>query len=148
MTLCCTTHTHTPTTIIQVCEVQSDKANVEITSRFAGVVATVHHKVGDMAQVRLQHTLTHTCTYIYIYMELSRRVTTRLGTWLRCVRRVCVCVCVLVPCRSLSLCMTTMLASHTQYTHAHKHTHTNMCIYSQTLSPFTHTRTHTRLVSP
>ena len=34
-----------------VCEVQSDKATVEITSRYDGVVANVHYKVGEMAKV-------------------------------------------------------------------------------------------------
>lgn len=32
-------------------EVQSDKATVEITSRYSGVVKKLHHKVGDMAKV-------------------------------------------------------------------------------------------------
>eukprot|EP01080_Neovahlkampfia_damariscottae_P000122 gene122-4368_t len=35
----------------KVAEVQSDKANVEITSRYSGVITKVHHKVGDIAQV-------------------------------------------------------------------------------------------------
>lgn len=34
-----------------LCEVSSDKANVEITSRYAGVVQKLHHDVGDMAPV-------------------------------------------------------------------------------------------------
>mmetsp|Transcript_1899 Transcript_1899/g.6786 ORF Transcript_1899/g.6786 Transcript_1899/m.6786 type:complete len:531 (-) Transcript_1899:51-1643(-) len=34
-----------------LCEVSSDKATVEITSRYAGVVKQVHHAVGDMAAV-------------------------------------------------------------------------------------------------
>ncbi|KAK0628437.1 2-oxoacid dehydrogenases acyltransferase-domain-containing protein [Bombardia bombarda] len=34
-----------------LCEVQSDKASVEITSRFAGVVKTLHYEAGDMAKV-------------------------------------------------------------------------------------------------
>ncbi|RKP09418.1 2-oxoacid dehydrogenases acyltransferase-domain-containing protein [Thamnocephalis sphaerospora] len=35
----------------KICEVQSDKATVEITSRYDGVVKTLHYNVGDMAQV-------------------------------------------------------------------------------------------------
>eukprot|EP01094_Clydonella_sp_ATCC50884_P015610 TRINITY_DN26216_c0_g1_i1.p1 TRINITY_DN26216_c0_g1~~TRINITY_DN26216_c0_g1_i1.p1 ORF type:complete len:521 (-),score=150.38 TRINITY_DN26216_c0_g1_i1:205-1767(-) len=34
-----------------LCEVQSDKATVEITSRYEGVVEKVHYEVGDMAKV-------------------------------------------------------------------------------------------------
>ncbi|CAM9326563.1 unnamed protein product [Scytosiphon promiscuus] len=34
----------------KLCEVQSDKANVEITSRYDGVVRRVHWSVGDMVQ--------------------------------------------------------------------------------------------------
>lgn len=34
-----------------LCEVQSDKASVEITSRFAGVVKNLHYEAGDMARV-------------------------------------------------------------------------------------------------
>lgn len=34
-----------------LCEVQSDKASVEITSRFAGVVKSLHYEAGDMARV-------------------------------------------------------------------------------------------------
>ncbi|KAF1334841.1 Lipoamide acyltransferase component of branched-chain alpha-keto acid dehydrogenase complex, partial [Globisporangium splendens] len=34
-----------------VCEVQSDKATVEITSRYDGVVKKVHYKLGEMAKV-------------------------------------------------------------------------------------------------
>ncbi|CAN0379460.1 unnamed protein product, partial [Ectocarpus fasciculatus] len=34
----------------KLCEVQSDKANVEITSRYDGVVRKVHWNVGDMVQ--------------------------------------------------------------------------------------------------
>ncbi|KXS22440.1 hypothetical protein M427DRAFT_50763 [Gonapodya prolifera JEL478] len=35
----------------KLCEVQSDKATVEITSRYDGVVKKLHHKVGEMAKV-------------------------------------------------------------------------------------------------
>lgn len=34
-----------------LCEVQSDKATVEITSRFAGVVKKLHYEAGEMAKV-------------------------------------------------------------------------------------------------
>src|SRR5947199_7112371 len=35
----------------KICEVQSDKASVEITSRFTGTVKKLHYKVGEMAKV-------------------------------------------------------------------------------------------------
>jgi len=35
----------------KICEVQSDKANVEITSRYQGVVKTLMYSVGDLARV-------------------------------------------------------------------------------------------------
>jgi hypothetical protein len=35
----------------KLCEVQSDKATVEITSRFEGTVLNVHHNVGDIVKV-------------------------------------------------------------------------------------------------
>ncbi|GBF99987.1 hypothetical protein Rsub_12714 [Raphidocelis subcapitata] len=35
----------------RVCEVQSDKASVEITSRYTGRVARLHHAAGDMVKV-------------------------------------------------------------------------------------------------
>lgn len=35
----------------RVCEVQSDKASIEITSRYAGRIARVHHPVGSMVKV-------------------------------------------------------------------------------------------------
>ena len=35
----------------KVCEVQSDKANVEITSRYDGVVTQLHCELGKMAKV-------------------------------------------------------------------------------------------------
>lgn len=35
----------------KVCEVQSDKANVEITSRFDGIIKQLHYKPGDLAKV-------------------------------------------------------------------------------------------------
>ena len=34
-----------------ICEVQSDKATVEITSRYDGVITKVHYEVGELAQV-------------------------------------------------------------------------------------------------
>lgn len=41
----------------KVCEVQSDKATVEITSRFGGVVARVYSKEGDVVKVCDSHSL-------------------------------------------------------------------------------------------
>ncbi|KAJ3290889.1 hypothetical protein HK104_006472 [Borealophlyctis nickersoniae] len=35
----------------KICEVQSDKAAVEITSRYDGVIAALHYKAGDVAKV-------------------------------------------------------------------------------------------------
>lgn len=35
----------------KLCEVQSDKASVEITSRFSGVIKKLHYDAGEMAQV-------------------------------------------------------------------------------------------------
>ncbi len=40
----------------KICEVQSDKAAVEITSRYAGMIKKLHHSVGDIVQV---HTVLH-----------------------------------------------------------------------------------------
>lgn len=34
-----------------ICEVQSDKASVEITSRYSGVIKALHYEVGQMASV-------------------------------------------------------------------------------------------------
>ena len=34
-----------------ICEVQSDKATVEITSRYDGVITKIHYEVGELAQV-------------------------------------------------------------------------------------------------
>ncbi|KAE8223195.1 hypothetical protein CF326_g8236 [Tilletia indica] len=34
-----------------ICEVQSDKATVEITSRYAGIISSLTHKVGDIVKV-------------------------------------------------------------------------------------------------
>jgi 2-oxoisovalerate dehydrogenase E2 component (dihydrolipoyl transacylase) len=36
----------------RVCEVQSDKATVEITSRYEGVISKMYHKEGDIVKVR------------------------------------------------------------------------------------------------
>ena len=36
----------------KICEVQSDKAAVEITSRYAGTIKKLHHSTGDVVQVQ------------------------------------------------------------------------------------------------
>ena len=36
----------------KICEVQSDKAAVEITSRYAGVIKQLYHSPGDVVQVQ------------------------------------------------------------------------------------------------
>ena len=36
----------------QICEVQSDKAAVEITSQYPGVINKLHHEPGSMVQVQ------------------------------------------------------------------------------------------------
>jgi 2-oxoisovalerate dehydrogenase E2 component (dihydrolipoyl transacylase) len=36
----------------RICEVQSDKATVEITSRFDGQITKVHYTEGDIVKVR------------------------------------------------------------------------------------------------
>ena len=35
----------------KLCEVQSDKATVEITSRYSGKITRLHHKTGDVVKV-------------------------------------------------------------------------------------------------
>jgi 2-oxoisovalerate dehydrogenase E2 component (dihydrolipoyl transacylase) len=41
----------------RICEVQSDKATVEITSRYDGVVSAIHHNVGDIVKVQRDNRL-------------------------------------------------------------------------------------------
>ena len=48
----------------KICEVQSDKAAVEITSRYAGMIKKLHHTVGDIVQV-------HTVLHCMLFMLLS-----------------------------------------------------------------------------
>lgn len=54
----------------KVAQVQSDKASVEITSRYDGVVKKLHYKVGDMAQVRSTRTI-FSCSYSYIHVYIN-----------------------------------------------------------------------------
>ncbi len=35
----------------RICEVQSDKATVEVTSRYTGKIRKIHHKEGDIVKV-------------------------------------------------------------------------------------------------
>ena len=35
----------------KVCEVQSDKASIEITSRYTGRIVKLHHQQGDIVKV-------------------------------------------------------------------------------------------------
>lgn len=35
----------------ELCQVQSDKASVDITSRYAGIIRRLHHSPGDMVKV-------------------------------------------------------------------------------------------------
>ena len=37
----------------RICEVQSDKATVEITSRYDGIITTVYHEEGSIVKVRV-----------------------------------------------------------------------------------------------
>jgi 2-oxoisovalerate dehydrogenase E2 component (dihydrolipoyl transacylase) len=39
----------------QLCEVQSDKATIEITSRFKGTVHQIHFAPGDIVKVALDY---------------------------------------------------------------------------------------------
>lgn len=41
----------------RICEVQSDKATVEITSRYDGVITTVYHEEGSIVKVRISSLL-------------------------------------------------------------------------------------------
>ena len=52
----------------KICEVQSDKAAVEITSRYAGTIKKLHHTVGDIVQV---HTLLHCILFMLLSHKLS-----------------------------------------------------------------------------
>ena len=50
----------------KLCEVQSDKATIEITSRYKGMVVRLHHAKGDIVKVgntaqRLQVPLAFSC---------------------------------------------------------------------------------------
>jgi 2-oxoisovalerate dehydrogenase E2 component (dihydrolipoyl transacylase) len=37
----------------RICEVQSDKATVEITSRYDGIISAVHHEEGSIVKVTI-----------------------------------------------------------------------------------------------
>lgn len=51
----------------RICEVQSDKATVEITSRYDGVIASVYHDEGSIVKVIFQSLLPFLCRYFYDY---------------------------------------------------------------------------------
>lgn len=38
-----------------ICEVQSDKASIEITSRYTGTIVKIHHHKGDIVKVGSDH---------------------------------------------------------------------------------------------
>ena len=74
----------------KICEVQSDKATVEITSRYHGKIARLHYGVGDMAkvgQVRARCIMAN-CGKLHLrgplswsHLALCRSGSPRTGTW-------------------------------------------------------------------
>lgn len=55
-----------------LCEVQSDKATIEITSRFKGKVALLSHSPGDIIKVRPSQIFkTHTLAYDRLDFSIS-----------------------------------------------------------------------------
>ena len=52
----------------RLCEVQSDKANVEITSRYDGIITAVHHAEGNIVKV---------CVFIRMCLFFSELI----GNW-------------------------------------------------------------------
>lgn len=69
---CCTQEGDVIRSFDRVCEVQSDKATVEITSRYDGVISKVYHAEGDIVKVQAVHNFralscTHTHTTHFAY---------------------------------------------------------------------------------
>ncbi len=56
----------------RICEVQSDKATVEITSRYDGVITAVHHDEGSIVKVML--------TTIVLSFQYLRSVDVKVGS--------------------------------------------------------------------
>ena len=58
-------------TFDRLCEVQSDKATVEITSRYEGIVAKVYSKEGDIVKVIHRILCTRNATHLFLPINLA-----------------------------------------------------------------------------